>query len=250
MIEYKKISKSYGDKVILNDFNLTIEAGEFLTIVGTSGSGKTTLLKMINGLVKPDSGQITVNNRDIQGQDLIELRRSIGYSIQGNVLFPHMTVFENIAYVLRLQKKEEAEIEKIVDAKLAMLGLANELKDRYPSALSGGQAQRVGIARSLAANPSILLMDEPFGAVDAITRYQLQRELKKLQKKMAVTVVFITHDIAEALKLGSRVMILDEGQIQQCASPKEILDHPANNFVKDLLEIAGVGSTLQDAVSS
>lgn len=242
MIEYKDISKSYGDKKILQGFNLTIAAGDFLTIVGTSGSGKTTLLKMINGLVQPDQGQILINGQDIQGQDLIQLRRKIGYSIQGNVLFPHLTVADNIAYVLDLQKQDPAEIDQIVDEKLAMLGLDKELKGRYPTELSGGQAQRVGIARSLAASPDILLMDEPFGAVDAITRYQLQKELKKLHQENKMTIVFITHDIAEALKLGSQVLVLDQGRIQQAAPPQEILQQPATDFVRDLLDIAGVSS--------
>lgn len=240
MIEYKNISKSYDARDILENFNLQIEAGDFLTIVGTSGSGKTTLLKMINGLVKPDKGQILINGQDIEGQDLIALRRSIGYAIQGNVLFPHLTVAENIAYVLRLQGQDEEQIDKTVKEKLAMLGLEDDLEERYPAALSGGQAQRVGIARSLAASPSILLMDEPFGAVDAITRYQLQRELKKLHAENQITIVFITHDITEALKLGNKVLILDQGRIQQLGSPREILQQPANDFVKDLLDIAGV----------
>ncbi|WP_164828483.1 ABC transporter ATP-binding protein, partial [Streptococcus sp. DD11] len=231
---------AYGDKEILKDFSLKIEEGDFLTIVGRSGSGKTTLLKMVNGLVKPDQGQVLVKGQDIEGQDLIQLRRQIGYAIQGNVLFPHMTVAENIAYVLRLQGQKEEQIAAIVEQKLAMLDLEADLKDRYPAELSGGQAQRVGIARSLGANPSILLMDEPFGAVDAITRYQLQRELKKLYQTNQMTVVFITHDITEALKLGSKVLVLDNGQIQQFASPMEIQQQPANDFVRDLLDIAGV----------
>ncbi|MBP2621754.1 ATP-binding cassette domain-containing protein [Streptococcus panodentis] len=240
MIEYKNITKAYGDKEILKDFSLKIEEGDFLTIVGRSGSGKTTLLKMVNGLVKPDQGQVLVKGQGIEGQDLIQLRRQIGYAIQGNVLFPHMTVAENIAYVLWLQGQKEEQIAAIVEQKLAMLDLEADLKDRYPAELSGGQAQRVGIARSLGANPSILLMDEPFGAVDAITRYQLQRELKKLYQTNQMTVVFITHDITEALKLGSKVLVLDNGQIQQFASPMEIQQQPANDFVRDLLDIAGV----------
>ena len=169
---------------------------------------------------------------------MIELRRNIGYSIQGNGLFSHLTVAENIAFVLNLQKKNQVEIEKVVDEKLAMLGLDTQLKNRYPAALSGGQAQRVGIARALAATPNILLMDEPFGAVDAITRYQLQRELKLLHEETGITVVFITHDIAEALKLGTKILVLDKGEIQQYGTPQEIKMQPANDFVKKLLELA------------
>ena len=238
MIEYKNVSKSYGNQDIIKNLNLKIEDGTFLTVVGTSGSGKTTLLKMINGLVKPNQGQILINGQDVQDTDLIELRRNIGYSIQGNGLFSHLTVAENIAFVLNLQKKNQVEIEKVVDEKLAMLGLDTQLKNRYPAALSGGQAQRVGIARALAATPNILLMDEPFGAVDAITRYQLQRELKLLHEETGITVVFITHDIAEALKLGTKILVLDKGEIQQYGTPQEIKMQPANDFVKKLLELA------------
>ena len=238
MIEYKEISKSYGKQDIIKNLNLKIEDGTFLTVVGTSGSGKTTLLKMINGLVKPNQGQILINDQDVQDTDLIELRRNIGYSIQGNGLFSHLTVAENIAFVLNLQKKNQVEIEKVVDEKLAMLGLDTQLKNRYPAALSGGQAQRVGIARALAATPNILLMDEPFGAVDAITRYQLQRELKLLHEETGITVVFITHDIAEALKLGTKILVLDKGEIQQYGTPEEIKQQPANEFVRKLLELA------------
>ena len=238
MIEYKEISKSYGNQDIIKNLNLKIEDGTFLTVVGTSGSGKTTLLKMINGLVKPNQGQILINDQDVQDTDLIELRRNIGYSIQGNGLFSHLTVAENIAFVLNLQKKNQVEIERVVDEKLAMLGLDTQLKNRYPAALSGGQAQRVGIARALAATPNILLMDEPFGAVDAITRYQLQHELKSLHEETGITVIFITHDIAEALKLGTKILVLDMGEIQQYGTPEEIKQQPANEFVRKLLELA------------
>ena len=238
MIEYKNVSKSYGNQDIIKQLDLKIEDGAFLTIVGTSGSGKTTLLKMINGLVKPSQGEILINGQDVQETDLIELRRNIGYSIQGNGLFPHLTVAENIAFVLNLQKKNQIEVERIIDEKLTMLGLDTQLKKRYPAALSGGQAQRVGIARALAATPNILLMDEPFGAVDAITRYQLQHELKSLHEETGITVIFITHDIAEALKLGTKILVLDMGEIQQYGTPEEIEQQPANEFVRKLLELA------------
>ena len=193
---------------------------------------------MINGLVKPSQGEILINGQDVKETDLIELRRNIGYSIQGNGLFPHLTVAENIAFVLNLQKKNQIEIERVIDEKLTMLGLDTQLKKRYPAALSGGQAQRVGIARALAATPNILLMDEPFGAVDAITRYQLQRELKSLHEETGITVVFITHDITEALKLGTKILVLDKGEIQQYGTPQEIKMQPANDFVRKLLELA------------
>lgn len=236
MIEYINISKKYNEKAVIEDFNLKIKDGEFITILGTSGSGKTTVMKMINGLVKPDIGSILVDGKNIETEDLIALRRKIGYSIQGNILFPHMSVFENIAYVLRLENRSEEEIKKIVQEKLEMVQLPLEIKDRYPDELSGGQQQRVGIARALAASPNIVLMDEPFGAVDVITRDQLQHELKELHNKTKITVVFITHDVIEALKLGDRVLILDQGKIQQLGTPQEIISNPANSFVKRLID--------------
>ena len=238
MIEYIDVCKKYGERVILSHFDLTVDCGTFLTIIGTSGSGKTTILKMINGLVKPDCGKILINGKDIQNEDLIQLRRNIGYSIQGNILFPHLTVFENIAYVLRLQERPEEEIKKIVAEKLDLIKLSQEIQNRYPNELSGGQQQRVGIARALASSPDILLMDEPFGAVDAITRHELQRELKELHRKTGLTVVFITHDITEALKLGTRVLVMDSGAVQQFGTPDEIKNHPANDFVKTLVDMA------------
>ena len=228
MIEFKNISKSYGNQEVIKDFNLIIECGTFLTIIGSSGSGKTTILKMINGLIKADKGEVLINNKNIQDKDLIELRRKIGYVIQGNILFPHLTVFENIAYVLNLKKYDKKEIEKIVNEKMDMLNLSRDLKDRLPDELSGGQQQRVGIARALAANPDIILMDEPFGAVDAITRYQLQKDLKELHRKTEATIVFITHDITEALKLGTKVLVLDKG---------EVLINDKNIQDEDLIEL-------------
>lgn len=238
VIEFKHVGKSYNGTEIISEFNLSILKGAFLTMIGSSGSGKTTLLKMINGLIKPDSGQVFVNGQDISTMDLIQLRRNIGYAIQGNVLFPHLTVEENIAYVLRLTNKDEKEIRTIVHEKLEMFSLREEILNRYPSELSGGQQQRVGLARACAAGSDILLMDEPFGAVDAITRYQLQSELKMLHERTGMTIVFITHDIAEALKLGTQVLVLDEGRIQQIGAPEEIERHPANSFVERLVRMA------------
>ena len=234
MIEYKEISKSYGNQDIIKNLNLKIEDGTFLTVVGTSGSGKTTLLKMINGLVKPNQGQILINGQDVQDTDLIELRRNIGYSIQGNGLFPHLTVAENIAYVLHLKNYSKTDIEHIVTEKLQQVNLTPELANRFPHQLSGGQQQRVGIARALAANPNIILMDEPFGALDSITRQQLQRELKALHLLSGATIVFVTHDITEALTIGTKVLVLDRGTIQQYDTPEMIKNHPANEFVQQL----------------
>ncbi|MDO5095861.1 MAG: ABC transporter ATP-binding protein [Peptostreptococcaceae bacterium] len=240
MIEFKNVSKSYNNRAIIENLNLVVDCGSFLTIIGTSGSGKTTIMKMINGLVKADEGEILINGKNIENEDLIELRRNTGYAIQGNILFPHLTVYENIGYVLNLMKKDKAQIRQIVEDKLKMLDLPLEIMERYPHELSGGQQQRVGIARALSATPDILLMDEPFGAVDAITRNQLQNELKELHRKTGITIVFITHDIVEALKLGTEVLVIDEGVIQQHATPDVIKNQPANAFVKKLIELAMV----------
>ena len=183
----------------------------------------------------PDKGEIHIDGRNILAEDLIELRRNIGYVIQGNILFPHLTVAENIAYVLHLKSYSKADIERIVTEKLQQVNLDPELANRFPHQLSGGQQQRVGIARALAANPNIILMDEPFGALDSITRQQLQRELKSLHQLSGATLVFVTHDIAEALTLGTKVLVLDKGTIQQYDTPERIKQHPANEFVKQLV---------------
>lgn len=234
MITFSDIQKNYNGKEIIADFNLTIESGTFLTIIGTSGSGKTTVLKMINGLVLPDKGEIRIDGKNIADENLITLRRNIGYVIQGNILFPHLSVAENIAYVLVLKNYPKSDISRIVAEKLQLVNLAPELAKRFPNELSGGQQQRVGIARALAANPNIILMDEPFGALDSITRKQLQRELKALHQLSGATIVFVTHDITEALTLGIKVLVLDKGVIQQYDTPEMIKNHPANEFVQQL----------------
>ncbi|WP_417081868.1 ABC transporter ATP-binding protein [Mobilibacterium timonense] len=236
-IEFRHVNKTYGDNVIIPDLSLKIEKGEFVTIIGSSGCGKTTTLKMINGLYEPTSGDVLVNGENIREKDMIQLRRSIGYAIQGSVLFPNMTVEENISYVPSLwNKKDKRRTEAAVDKWMEITGLDPELKDRYPSELSGGQQQRVGIARALAASPDILLMDEPFGAVDAITRGQLQKEIKDIHHKTGITILFVTHDIEEALKISTKVLVMDKGEIQQYASPQELLRHPATDYVKKLVE--------------
>ena len=235
IIEFEHVRKSYGEKTVLGDFSLTVEPGDFVTIVGASGGGKTTVLKMVNGLLTPDSGTIRVMGRDIRAMDLIQLRRNIGYAIQGSVLFPHMTVAENIAYVPNLlNKKDKARTNAAVAKWLAIVGLDEELLQRYPAELSGGQQQRVGIARALAASPEILLMDEPFGAVDEITRASLQQEITRIHRETGITVLFVTHDIGEALRLGTRVLVMADGEIQQYAVPEEILRAPATDFVRQL----------------
>ena len=236
-IEFRNICKSYGDKAVLDGFNLSVEKGEFVTIIGSSGCGKTTALKLVNGLLTPDSGEILINGEDIAGMDQVQLRRNIGYTIQGSVLFPHMTVEQNIAYVLNLlNRSDKKRTREAVDKWMRIVGLDEELKRRYPDELSGGQQQRVGSARALVASPEILLMDEPFGAVDEITRAQLQTELKRIWQQTGITVLFVTHDISEALKLGSRVLVMDAGKIEQYAPPEELLRAPATDFVHRLVE--------------
>ena len=236
-IEFKHVKKVYGEKVIIDDFNLKITPGEFLTVVGSSGCGKTTILKMINGLIIPDEGQVLVHDQCTQAVDLIELRRGIGYAIQGSVLFPHMTVAQNIAYVPNLlHKNDKKRTYEALSKWMKIVGLDEELIHRYPSELSGGQQQRVGIARALAASPDILLMDEPFGAVDEITRSTLQDEILRIHHQENITIIFVTHDINEALKLGSRVMVMDQGKVVQLASPREILENPKTEFVRKLVQ--------------
>lgn len=235
-IEYRHVKKAYGEKVVLSDFNLNVRRGEFLTIVGSSGCGKTTALKMVNRLIDPTSGDVLVNGTNVRDVDPIKLRRNIGYAIQGSVLFPHMTVEENVSYVPNLLNKgDRRRTEQAVSKWMSIVGLPDDLLERYPAELSGGQQQRVGIARALAASPNILLMDEPFGAVDEITRGQLQVEIARIHKECGITVLFVTHDIGEALRLGTRVLVMDAGAIQQCATPSEILARPANDFVARLV---------------
>lgn len=236
-IEFRNVDKSYGDKSVLKDFCLQVEKGEFLTIIGTSGCGKTTMLKMVNGLITPDAGEIFVMGKDISQEDQVMLRRNIGYAIQGGVLFPHMTVEQNISYVPNLLNKgDRKRTENAVEKWMGIVGLDDEILGRYPAELSGGQQQRVGIARALAASPELLLMDEPFGAVDEITKAQLQKELKEIYRKTGITVLFVTHDIAEALTLGTRVLVMDHGEIQQLATPEELLKNPATDYVARLVE--------------
>ena len=237
IIEYKNIGKSYQGKWVVRNFNLTINEGDFLCIVGTSGSGKTTLLKMINGLVIPDEGDITINGIRVIDQDIISLRRKIGYAIQGDGLFPHMTVADNIGYVPKLDGVPKEEVDSIVNRMLSLVGLPLDSKGKYPKELSGGQQQRVGIARAYANSPKILLMDEPFGAVDSITRYQLQEDLKQIHKQTDCTIVFITHDMHEAFKLGTHILVMHEGKIQQYGTTEEVKNDPSNEYVKQLIEM-------------
>lgn len=240
MIQFEHVSKVYGDKTVVNDINLTIENGEFITILGSSGSGKTTMLKMINKLIEPTSGRILFAGQDIEQMDSVSLRRQIGYVVQQIGLFPHMTVTENIATVSKLLGWDKKRIENRVGELLDLVQLpAADYGERYPSELSGGQQQRIGVARALAADPDVMLFDEPFGAIDAITRNDLQEELQAIHQKLnQKTFVFITHDIYEAFKLGTRVVIMDNGTICQFDTPENIIKNPGNEFVQKLITTA------------
>lgn len=241
-VEFKDVSKSFPgmSHPALDHVSLKIEEGELVCVLGTSGGGKTTLIKLINRLHDSDAGQVLVEGRDVAQADPVELRRGIGYVIQQTGLFPHMTVAENIACVPEILKWDRARITARVDELLNLVGLDPvEFKDRYPRQLSGGQQQRVGLARALAANPSLMLFDEPFGAIDAITRATLQDELLRIHRGSGKTFIFVTHDIAEALKLGTKVLVLDQGRVQQYGTPREVLESPATPFVRALLESGG-----------
>ena len=237
IITLEHVKKSFDGQEILKDFNLSVKEGEFLTMIGRSGRGKTTMLKLMNGLLTPDTGKVYVEGKNIAETDIISLRRRIGYVIQNRGLFPHMTVEKNITYVPVISgKKNKKENHELALKLLKLVGLEEEKLQRYPSELSGGQQQRVGIARALAANPKILLMDEPFGALDEITRQTMQDEILRLQKELELTIIFITHDIREAMKLGDRVMVMEGGKAIQLDTPENICQVPADSFVSDLIK--------------
>ena len=236
MIKFENIGKNYKTANVINNINLEIKKGEIVVIIGSSGCGKTTLLKMINRLIKPSYGKIFINGKDTSEEDVIELRRNIGYVIQQTGLFPHMTVRQNIEIIPKLQKVPKLELLKKTKSLLKMVGLDPEIyMDRYPIQLSGGQNQRVGVARSFVTDPEIILMDEPFSAVDPITRGQLQDELVNLQAKMHKTIVFVTHDMDEAVKIADRICIMHGGEILQYDTPENILKNPINDFVMEFV---------------
>lgn len=238
VIKLQKVTKKYPsmERPAVHNLTMEIKEGEICVFVGPSGCGKTTTLKMINRLIEPTEGQIFINGKNTMKQNVDELRQNIGYVIQQTGLFPHMTVYENIATVPRLKGWEEDRIARRVDQLLELVGLdPEENRYKYPRALSGGQKQRVGVARAMAADPPIMLMDEPFGAVDPITRAQLQNELLKLQKKIKKTICFVTHDIDEAIKLGDKIAIMNRGKLVQFDTPENILFSPANDFVEQFV---------------
>ncbi|MDP8244158.1 MAG: ATP-binding cassette domain-containing protein [Candidatus Hinthialibacter antarcticus] len=239
MICLTNVCKSFSEdgEFVVRDLCLEIHKGETLVLLGSSGCGKTTTLKMINGLVLPSSGLIEVDGRDIKTVDPVALRRSMGYVFQGIGLFPHLTVEDNVSIVLRLQGRSAFERKDKAFEWLGIVGLDPEqYAKRYPNELSGGQKQRVGVARALAADPDYLLMDEPFGALDAITRDDLQQELMKIRLRMAKTIVFVTHDLFEALTLADRIAVMNHGRIDQIGVPNELMQSPATEFVRELFE--------------
>ncbi|QQK75271.1 betaine/proline/choline family ABC transporter ATP-binding protein [Salicibibacter cibarius] len=237
MLAFNDVTKRFGSesKPAVNNLNLSIERGEFVVFIGPSGCGKTTTMKMINRLIDTTDGEIKVNGEDVTQKDPVQLRRSIGYVIQQIGLIPHMTIAENIVLVGSLLKWNKEKKEKRAKELIKLVGLPESYLDRYPHELSGGQQQRIGVLRALAADPPLILMDEPFGALDPITRDGLQDEFKKLQKEVDKTIVFVTHDMDEAIKLGDKIVIMNEGEIIQADAPEVILRHPANEFVEDFI---------------
>ncbi len=248
-IEFEHISKSYTpEEVVLRDINLNIEDGQFVVLLGSSGCGKTTLLKMVNKLLAFDTGYLRVHGKKLSDWNIEELRRSIGYAIQQVGLFPHLRVWENISYVPKLQGIGKEERKRRALELVDLVGLKAEHLDRYPRQLSGGQRQRVGVARALAAEPSIILMDEPFGAVDEQTRTQLQDQLKRIHRQFGQTILFVTHDIHEAFRLADRIVLIHEGHIIQEGTPEELVFHPKEESVRTFLGKRGLSALLEERV--
>jgi osmoprotectant transport system ATP-binding protein len=236
MIEIRQLTKRYPGVVAVDDVSLSVEAGELLVLLGSSGSGKTTTLKMINRLIEPTSGTVLVDGRDTAAEEPHELRRRIGYVFQKIGLFPHMSVAENVAVTPSLLGWDEARIARRVDALLELVELdPASMRDRRPGELSGGQQQRVGVARALAAEPRLMLLDEPFGALDPLTRDRLQQSFVGLRRRLGLTAIFVTHDMAEALLLGDRIAVMDEGRLVQVGTPRELVRAPASDYVEQLM---------------
>ncbi len=239
MIEIKNLSMKYPNgNIALKDINLAIEKAKTTVFIGPSGSGKTTLLKMINRLEDYTSGEVLLNGKNIREYNIHKMRYNMGYVLQQVALFPHLTVEENIAIVPELKKWDKSKIDSRVNELLAMVGLDSaKYRKRYPSELSGGESQRVGIARALAGNPDVLLMDEPFSALDPITRQSLQKDIKELQQKINKTIVFVTHDIEEAFFLGDKICIIKDGELIQAGNETELKENPANDFVREFIKM-------------
>ncbi|EKG4602464.1 glycine betaine ABC transporter ATP binding protein YehX [Escherichia coli] len=244
MIEFSHVSKLFGAQKAVNDLNLNFQEGSFSVLIGTSGSGKSTTLKMINRLVEHDSGVIRFAGEEIRSLPVLELRRRMGYAIQSIGLFPHWSVAQNIATVPQLQKWSRVRIDDRIDELMALLGLESNLRERYPHQLSGGQQQRVGVARALAADPQVLLMDEPFGALDPVTRGALQQEMTRIHRLLGRTIVLVTHDIDEALRLAEHLVLMDHGEVVQQGNPLTMLTRPANDFVRQFFGRSELGVRL------
>ncbi|WP_414472750.1 ABC transporter ATP-binding protein [Microvirga sp. M2] len=239
MIEIDRLSKRYGPTVVVDDVSFTVEEGTLTVVVGTSGAGKSTLLRMINRLVEPSAGRVLIDGEDTRAIPEDELRHRIGYVIQGHGLFPHRTVADNIATVPRLLKWDRRKVAQRVDELLDLFQLdPAEFSGKFPHELSGGQQQRVGVARALAARPGLLLMDEPFGALDAVIRSKAQDDLLAIQRRLGTTIVLVTHDLSEAFHLGDRIAVMDQARLLQHATPAELLTHPADDFVERLVGTA------------
>ena len=235
MIRFENVSMSYGEHEVLKNMNLHIKEGQLVVLIGPSGCGKTTTLQLINRLLLPTSGKIYIGDKDISTVDAVQLRRNVGYVIQEIGLFPHMTIKQNIEIVPRLLKWSEKQRKERSAELLKLVGMDESYLSRYPANLSGGQQQRIGLLRALAAEPPIILMDEPFGALDPITRETLQDEILSLQKKLHQTIVFVTHDMDEALKIADVIILMKDGVVLQVASPKELLNAPANEYVEQFI---------------
>lgn len=236
-IQLRGVTKKYDDRFAINDVSIDIEGGELIIFIGPSGSGKTTTLRMINRLIEPDSGTILINDQNVMELEPVALRRNIGYVIQNIGLFPHMTIAENIGLVAKLEGWDENKIKDRVEYLLDFVSLPSEMfMNRYPHQLSGGQQQRVGLARALVMDPPLLLMDEPFGALDPILRKQLQEEFYQIREKLGKTIIFVTHDIEEAFKLGDRIAIMDDAKLVQIGTAEELIFHPANEMVASIVD--------------
>ena len=236
MIEFKNVSKSFNGRKILKDINITIKDEELVVFIGPSGCGKTTTLKMINKLLTPTSGEVLINGKKIGDQNTIKLRRNMGYVIQQAGLLPHLTIGDNIALIPSIEKMDKDKIHTKVIELLNLVGLDPDIYiDKYPNQLSGGEQQRVGVARAFVMDPDVILMDEPFSALDPITKTQLQDEVFNIQQNYKKTIIFVTHDMDEALKLGDRICIMDGGYVVQFDTPSEILKNPINDFVREFV---------------
>jgi len=235
MISVQHVSKHYGSLKAVNDISFEVKEQENLVLLGTSGCGKTTTLKMLNRLIEPTSGQIFINNKNILDEPAEKLRRSMGYVLQNTGLFPHYTVEENIAVVPKLLKWDKKWINERTSELIAKLNLPEDCLKQFPNQLSGGQQQRIGLARALVADPPVLLMDEPFGALDTITRTKIQNDFKALDEFKQKTIVMVTHDVLEAFELGDRICLMDKGQIVQLGTPQQLLNQPASEFVTQFL---------------